>query len=352
MGELSADRTHYWDTDDWEPLWLRPDEVAAAVHRRYGLAAESVTLLADGLLNQSWRVDGPGGALVVRVSRAERTREQVGYEHEFLRRLRGRFDFIVPALSGVDGETVQTFRGRTLSAFPFIAGTPGTAVDAGLLGRNAAEILARLHRASLDGLGLPQRPGLRCVDEHPRWIWHAIRPVLAAAHVGSAELFAVFDRQVADLDAWLDDLLGSGRPLPRASIHGDLNPRNLLLGDDGRIRAVIDWDECRVDLLAWEVAQVGFGSPDLPVAEFWERYLAAGGPLPADDLYLLGGFARIGALSELRYAVDDGKPGRRVEPLLRTVADGLTWLQGREADLHRSRSPRPDRRRIQVNDRS
>lgn len=45
-----------------------------------------------------------------------------------------------------------------------------------------------------------------------------------------------------------------GRFALRATVHGDLNPRNQLYRDD-QLVAVIGTDACRVEPLVWEVAQ-------------------------------------------------------------------------------------------------
>lgn len=338
VGDLSPGGKRMWGSGGaWEPLWLRADEVVDAVRMRFGRTVAAPRLLGDGLLNQSWRVDSPDGRYVLRVSRPERPREQVAYEHALLRALREHVAAVVAPLPDRDGETVQRWRGRVLSLFPYIEGTPGTAIAPDVRSRQAATMLARIHRAGT-GLGLGQRPGWRSVDEHPRLIWPAVRPVLERDLGGGAdlgELFAVFDREVSDLDAWLDALHRSGRPLPRAPVHGDFNPRNLIFRRSNLV-AVIDWDDCRLEPIAWEVAQVGFGAPDADPRAFFRSYLDAGGPLRPDDFALLGGFARVGALSEVQWTTVGGRADRahpRAVATLREVAASLAWLREREGDL-------------------
>ncbi len=336
-GDLSPDGQHMWDGVAWEPLWLLADEVASAVRARFGRTVTTPRLLGEGLLNQSWRIDSPDGSYVLRVSRPERPREQVEYEHALIRALHEHVAAVVPPLPGHDGETVQRWRGRILSLFSYVEGTPGTAVEPDVLSRQAAAMLARIHRVGV-GLGFGQRPGWRSVDEHPRLVWSEVRPVLER-DLGSAadlvELFAVFDREVSDLDAWLDDLHRSGRPLRRAPVHGDFNPRNLIFrGAD--LVAVIDWDDCRLEPIALEVAQVGFGAPGTDPRAFFRAYLDAGGPLTPDDFELLGGFAIVGALSEVQWTTVGGSAERahpRAVATLREVAAGLAWLREREGHL-------------------
>jgi Ser/Thr protein kinase RdoA (MazF antagonist) len=109
-------------------------------------------------------------------------------------------------------------------------------------------------------------------------------------------------------------------------VHGDFNPRNLIF-QGTRLVAVIDWDECRVEPLAWEVAQVAFGEANAAPRPFWERYIAAGGPLAPQDFDLLNGFARMGALSELQWTVNEGQATPHAFDQVRDVVAALTWLQ-------------------------
>lgn len=338
VGDLSPDHTHYWEGDlwKWQPLWLPPDEAVRATRQCYQREATSASFLSDGLLNQSWRIDAGSGAYVLRVSQPERSRKQLVYEHAFVASLRAHLPFVVAPLAGIGGETVQHWRGRLVSLFPFVHGNAGTTAPSDDRGREAARALAQIHRVSLHELDLSQRDGFTATDEQPRWIWSKIRPFLADALTPTDErdeLFAVFDREIARLDTWLDDLHASRRPLPRATIHGDYNPRNMIFRD-GRLSGVIDWDNCRRDTIAYEVAAASFNRVGVPPAEFWRTYLDSGGPLGAKDVDLLGGFARMDTLAELQWALHDGTvvPTQALD-LLRDLATHLELLRVREAEL-------------------
>lgn len=335
VGDLSAGRTRAWDGTFWQPLWLVPGDVIRVVRECFDLPATSASLLPEGLLNQSWRIGAGEEAWVLRVSRPERSRGQVAYEHAVIRDVREEFEFVVVPHAGRNGATVQYQRGRLVSLFPHVHGVSGAATTPRVRGPLAAKALARLHRIGVRRPDRPQRPGFRSVHERPRWIWTAVRPVLAQALAGTTDLgdlLAILDREVAELDGWLDDLSTSRRPLTRGLVHGDFNPRNLLFDDD-RLAAVLDWDECRMDLLAWEVAQVAFAADGMPPRAFWDAYLDAGGPLGTEDLDLLGGFARMGALSEVQWAVDYGRAAPHALAVLRDVAGGLARLRARANEL-------------------
>lgn len=336
-GDLNAAGTHYWDGPvwEWQPLWLSAAEAGEAARAVFGTDVGEVSFLADGYLNQSWRIDtGPAG-FVLRVGRPEVTEEQTGYEHDFATVLHAQVPEAVAPLSGRDGRTVQRWRSHVLSLFPFVEGTAGTEVPAEVRSGEVAGVKARFHQAASARFPRRQRPGFRSVDEHPRWVWTRIRPVLTAELQGDdrfEELAAAFDQEAADLDAWLDHLHHTGRPLPRAAIHGDLNPRNLLFRED-RLVGVIDFDGCRVEPLAWEVAQTAVGEPDIDPQVFWRQYLDAGGPLDPGDIDLLGGFARIGCFSQLQWAVNETGVRPSVLELLEDVASGLAYLRTREQEL-------------------
>ena len=338
LGDLNHERTHYWNGDlwQWQPLWLRPADVVRAVRERFGVPAHALDYLGDGCLNQSWLVTADDGReYVLRVSREELSREQIEYEHRLATALHERVDVVVAPLPGGDGATVQRESDRLLSLSPYVQGILGTQVDPEVRARESASALARLHRAAVDLPGFGQRPGFSAVHQPPRWLWHDVEPTLRNAlgdDPAYRRLADAIEREVAELDAWLDELEADRRLSPTAPIHGDFNPRNLLFRDN-RLVGVIDFDGCHVDSIAWEVAQVGFGNPDVDPVAFFRTYLHAGGPLETEDFELLGGFARIGCLSEVQWSVDDGVVHPEVHRLLGEVVDGVTWLRNRAADL-------------------
>lgn len=312
---------------------MTADEIADAALKLFGRAAITVRFLAAGMLNQSWRVETVDGSCVLRVSRPDRTREQVAYEHDFLRRLKRYVSEVVAPLAGNNGETIQHWRDHILTLFPFVEGVIGEAIDPDIRWPQSAAILARLHRASLNDLHFGKRPGFHSFDSAWRSIWNAVNPVLVSdlAHTrGFDELFSTLESEVASVESWLDDLHGPNRSLVRTTIHGDFNPRNLIFRDD-RLVAVIDWDECQVDPIAWEVAQVGFGDPDIASLAFWDAYLKAGGPLEPQDLDLMVNFARMGALLELQWTVKDGRATPHVTGQMTEVSKALSRI--REIDV-------------------
>jgi Ser/Thr protein kinase RdoA (MazF antagonist) len=338
VGDLSADGTHVWGGHTWEPLSLVSGEVVDAARVCFGRDASAPpTFMTEGLMNESWRIDSPDGAYVLRVSRSDLSREQVRYEHAVTGQLHDTVREVVAPLLGRDGETLQTWQGRDLSLFPYIDGVLGTDVEPATRWQQAATILARIHRASTSlAVGRPPDQS-RMVDEQPT-MWSTVRPVLERELPPTAEvgkLLSFFDSEAAALEAWLDSLRRSGRQLRRGVVHGDFNPRNMIFSQD-RLVALIDWEHCHLDALAYETAGVALEAPD-PLA-FWRAYLDADGPLNADDIDLFDGFARIGTLTGLYFTTDGGD---RAKPwaieILREVADGMGQLRERISGLGLSR---------------
>lgn len=278
-----------------DPLWLQPDEVRQIAADYYGISAAEPTLLTDGLINQTWRV----GPIVLRVSEPAATEAGLTYEHTVLAGLRASVPEAVAPITGRDGETVHRVGAMLVSAFPYVAGTIAEHLPDRSWEPAAATVLARIHRAGL--VGYEQRPGTRRIDEQPT-AWAQIRPVLEDRRGEVPEVFGFLDRDSAELTEWLHSGVDLG---PIGLIHDDFNPRNLIVAS-GQIRAVIDWDACRIDRIASEVAGVLAAADDQDA--WWRAYQDAGGPLDDDIALIFPALARLNAMRELFYAVDNDVP--------------------------------------------
>lgn len=303
-GDLSLDGRHYYDGDGWGwmPLWLTADEVVALASAEYGLTATSATLLSEGMLNQTWWLHCSDGDRVLRVSRTERTLEQVRYE-----------DHVVAAWSAVgqivapENDHHPVVDGHVITLYPYCDGVPGTEIDPVLRAEQLAPVMAKLHRISLE-LELPQRPGSRSVDDVSATAqWLPVRAALIERFGAGREILAdaeVVDEAVAEVDEQIAVWRRDHPDAPRAVIHGDLNARNQLYRND-QLVGIIDTDECRIDPLVWEIAGLAYSAPEVSPTTVWRDYLAAGGPLDRADEAMLLPFARLGALSELQWFTDE-----------------------------------------------
>ncbi|GAB3754889.1 phosphotransferase enzyme family protein [Microlunatus parietis] len=329
--ELSADGTQYYDGPDWgwQELWLTADEVFAFCAEDRGLPATQVSLLAEGLLNQSWKIECSDHDRVLRVSRSERTPEQVAYELPVVR----AWAEAAPVVVAAEHEDVPVVDDRVLTIFPYVKGFSGLSMASPDRTRELIPVVAAMHRVSL-GLDLRQRPGFTSIDEQPRWAdWTVARSAVIERFGRGADILgpvSVIDQAIEELDQQLDRWTTAGRLADRAPIHGDLNPRNQLYLEDSLV-AIIDTDDLRVDPLVWEVANLAYTDLDVDPGRVWRDYLEAGGPLDPADEELLLPFARLGVLGELRWLTDaDGAAVHTADQTLFDLAAALTGRPTRD----------------------
>ncbi len=328
---ISPDGTQYYDGPDWgwQDLWLTPDRVLAFCAEERGLPATRVGLLAEGLLNQTWKIECADHDRVLRVGRSERTAEQVAYELPVVQ----AWAAVAPVVVAAEHRDVPVIDGHTLTLFPYVEGFSGTSVPSPDRCRELVPVLAAMHRAALQ-LGFDQRPGFGSVDDPPRRHgWDQARAAIIDRFGQGADVLgpvSVLDRAIGELDRQLDDWTRSGRLATRAPVHGDLNPRNQLYLED-RLVAIIDTDDLRVEPLVWEVANLAYTDLDVEPAQIWRDYLAAGGPLDPRDEELLLPMARLGVVGEIQWLTDaDGKATHLALDLLFDLAATLTGQPTRD----------------------
>ncbi len=306
-GQLSPDGTSSFHGDwGWQRLWFSRARVLELCRQHFAVEATGAILLADGMLNQSWRIAADDHDRVLRIGRRERTAEQVAYERVAAR----MWSAVVPQVVVAEYADVPVVDGRVLTLFPFIEGTSGSSVEAPLRARNLAPPLARMHRVSL-AVRLPQRPGFTAMDDHRPWFdWEHTRVAMLERFGHGPDVtgpIEVVDRATAELDDLLDGWQRDGRLSDRATVHGDLNPRNQLYRN-GELVGIIDTDDCRVEPLVWDVANLAYSDAATSPTSVWTDYIDAGGPLEHGAQELLVHIARVGALTELRWLTDDNGP--------------------------------------------
>ncbi len=190
-------------------------------------------------------------------------------------------DEIVAPLRDHDGRTVAIAPGGGLAAvFPYVAGVTGRR-DPATAGA-AARVLARFHRAVHDfpSAGTVPRRGIvdRLAASRERFVRFA-----ADSLVGRA---LDWDALIAATAAAAVRAERLARDLDRTIVHGDVNPGNVVSGDAGEVRALIDFDfvhraERVYDLatLADEFARADDDAP-LEVARIAELIAAYAGEEP------------------------------------------------------------------------
>ncbi len=195
------------------------------------------------------------GELVIRIGPEWRSTEEAEWCHALAAGVRRRISCALAPLQGKDGHTTVRVSGRPVSVWPFVEGRWGDREDPQQV-TEAAVVLAGLHRA------------------------------LAACHPGrrpprTCPTASVFRLEDPDLDRWLAEF-AHHHPLIHP-LHGDFYPGNVLVRD-GRIVAVLDWDEAFVAAPEVELASAAcewggvlWRTDFLGARSFMADYGAAGG---------------------------------------------------------------------------
>ena len=183
---------------------------------------------------------------------------------------------VVAPLRAASGDFVVRLAGRPVSAWPFVAGQWPAKGDHSLRDQ-AAELLARLHKALADAPQPADPP--------------------TPMNQGPGE-----DLRDTELDAWLQ----SRASLAAQPLHGDFYRGNAL-AVDGRITALLDWDDAYVGPVEKDVCEAawewgaGLSTGSLTGAlAFLAAYTSSGGI--AVSHYALCQYARARMRAEILYA--------------------------------------------------
>ncbi len=223
----------------------------------------AVRWVALGIHGPTARVVCEGGtAFAKRYSGISRPAASVAYTHRVCRELARRGLEVPAALEDRAGDDTMRFGDDLLALYPDLAGTSirGEDLDAATAERLGA-LLGQVHRlgAEFGGAGRPRggaRVGSRTVrHSSPAQAWLATLgqdPQCAAEfdrHPLAARLGSLIDATGRRLRAVVADC-------PPGLCHGDFGAGNVLhLTASPDDFAVIDWDLCDVDLLAWDLAR-------------------------------------------------------------------------------------------------
>ncbi|MGK5628716.1 phosphotransferase enzyme family protein [Streptomyces sp. URMC 123] len=237
------------------------DRVRDTVHRAWGLALD---LPAERLYGGEESAAYRFGDLVVRLGPPWRPSAEAEWCHRVALAAAGAgVTEAVAPLRTVDGATVVRLEGRPVTLWPHVAGEWVAEGDPDAAGR-AARLLARLHRAVAD-LELPARPG----------------PSHLAVGLAGDETYDDPALRDPALDRWLAEFHRTAER--RHPLHGDYHHGNLLADGDGRITAVLDWDDALVAPPEAELASAAlefgdeYGRDLAAVRAFVDAYHAEGG---------------------------------------------------------------------------
>jgi homoserine kinase type II len=248
-----------------------------AVAQHYGINGPSLTPLAGGAANSSFRLTGSSGDFVLTIldNHDLPSAQRLAAHTQALFRLGVPTTEVVPA---TDGTLVMNLADRPVILKKWIEGEVREPLPSALL-PEAGRILARLHALEPESSGLDNVPvGTRRLSE------------------GRIALIPQFEDKI--FAAWLTERLGrvraaeAGRERRRTITHGDLFSDNVIVNKDGRL-SVLDWETVSLDdpLLDLGMAALGLAQEDGTLVRDRVRALASGyqqvAPLSEQDVAAL-----------------------------------------------------------------
>jgi Ser/Thr protein kinase RdoA (MazF antagonist) len=253
---------------------------------RWGLTPVRVVGLAGGMGSHTWRAEGDGWRVIVKV--VDAGDEGFGPGLEVAARL-GDAGFVTgrPVPSGA-GRLVEAYDGRLVGVLEFVDGVPLTGADAVAVG----EMLGQVHQATRTAEG-----------DLAEWL----------------QFLRVFESSL-DLEDWIRPAVegaveGVRRlgPLTWAWLHGDPAPEAFMRQPDGTV-ALIDWGAAMHAPVLYDVASAVMyvGSPDRVVPAYLSLRPELTGEVDAG----------LEAFLQVRYAVQAGYFAWRCSNDVRTgIAD-------------------------------
>jgi len=209
--------------------------IVDALRKRYQLEVGFAEPLLGGydVWAESWRVESDRGPLVVRADRSISLLAASWLADVMRRAAEAGVSCCLP-LSSSDGAEAFSTGDATVTVRAFVQGCDLDRDDPDQL-HAAGAILGLLHATSAAALSARPSPS----------------PWAACFWPADHDPSTLHD---PELDAWHEGFTyGGDRRFARGVVHGDFWAGNLLWAD-GRVAAVIDWSEARVDVLARELA--------------------------------------------------------------------------------------------------
>lgn len=322
------------------------DDLRALLKSHYDIENISETSkLEGGYWNQTLKLETEKGLFVLRTSRPRTEPQSIAYQHQLMRFMNARIPEIPLTIETKTGETFFVYESKIISLLPFMTGEM-TSRKNPKQQISAAQMLAKLHRVGLEFPDQGRRFNyMPLADfnwlENSNWRWTEIQTLLESgteklknrliSPIGEEaedciEQIVRRKTQIAEelkaVQHWIEELKKSNRRLISAPTHGDYYPSNLL-EIDNKISAVLDWDECQSEWLAYELGRAlwEFCRYDEKAVmnaknaeSFLQAYQAADGVVPETEFDLLVPFIRAIRLQEILFSLGEAIYGEWWEP--------------------------------------
>ncbi len=274
--------------------------LCSAIASQYHLALHPVRQLSGGEESEVWLTISDDGPFVVRINPPRRSLAQLIWTHQLMLSLRPLLPTVIAPLRAIDGSTLFLYDEHPIALFPFVEGhhldreQPSQRLA-------AAQILAHLHSAMQTVVAASH---------------HITRHVVQVSHLPRIE--DPHFLKDPELDAWNVALMQQPASYTCGPIHGDYYRRNLLVRD-GKIAALLDWDDAHTDFLmqevawsAWEFCKASSRDNWHPerVRAYLQAYRDAGGPCKEEEYAALMPFIRWRLREEIRYHLAEEAAGQ------------------------------------------
>ncbi|GAA1590976.1 phosphotransferase enzyme family protein [Kribbella karoonensis] len=216
--------------------------------RDYGLTVADLVPHSGGFATEGWVADRRWF-----VKRWKDGAEPLGLTQ--LEELHGLGLPVVEPLRTVDGELSARSGSRAYAVFPYVAGRTATWED----WRAVARALRQVHEA-------PRQVTLPPADVSEPHIHNLVRYLRHPWIADRADL-------VRTAIARLDDVRTRLKPVPEVVCHTDFHGLNVLIGADGEVAAILDWESAVIGPREYDLWVAADGEP---LAEFLDAYGADG----------------------------------------------------------------------------
>jgi Ser/Thr protein kinase RdoA (MazF antagonist) len=291
---------------DTDTVSLGPDTAGPAadllqtVAQAYGLRTPILAeRLTGGYANDVFLLKGDP-SVVLHVKHPPLDLQSLSWEHRLLEQLQSHLPEIPAPMPSRDGRTFLIHKNRPVWLTPYVQGQRAGSADR----RAVAAALGRLHAVQLD---LEPRPGHARLSDLPfpplremppafdSWL-----PLIAHARTESIELIS---------------RLANAGGITVGVTHNDIFPGNVLI-HDGKVSALLDWEEADRDWLVWDLASslswfctTGDGAfSTIALRDFVDAYRAASGRVSPEEDHLIVPLLRVKRILEVLRAPTDRHP--------------------------------------------